>query len=259
MNIYIINKTKELIDSGTEPDYESISISEFLQEFDYATKYLSRLLKVRGFVIYILLFKRAYFIEGSRNITIKLSEIGRNLLSDLGQPMSHDVVKRGTNDLIKIGIVERLPSRPGQVNEYIVKLPSELRQVQEMIENDKNESPIEYDDSRDDFYTDKMKRLEILKRDAYKCFYCLCELKQDNYYLDHIFPQANGGHNWKSNLVSSCRTCNTKKTATNADPFLLENYRKGLMAQPEYLEQKSKLEKLKSEYEKIKNTAANKA
>lgn len=230
---------------------ELIQIKEFLIEYDYATKYLTRLLKVRGFVIYMLLFKRAYFIEGKRNITVKLSDLGKDLLSDLGKPASHEVVKRGVDDLFKLKIIDRVKElKPGQINEYTIKLPSELREVQLMIEEENKELEI-VDDSKSDFYVDKLKRIEILKRDEYQCTYCKCNLEQDNFYLDHIFPQSNGGHNWKSNLVSSCKTCNTRKNATNSDEFLLENYRKSLLTQKEYLEQKNKLSELIKQYEKL--------
>jgi hypothetical protein len=257
MKNYILNKVDEILSKTDEPDYESVSLKGFLIEYDYATKYLSRLLKVRAMTMYMLLFKQAYFEEGNRKLSIRLSDLGQNLLSDLGKPMSHDVVKRGINDLMKIGIIEKTPSKPGQVNEYVVKLPSELRQVQEFIEIENRDEIEEYDDSRDDYYTDKEKRIEILKRDDYKCFYCLCDLKQDNFYLDHIFPRSNGGHDWKSNLVASCRTCNTRKNADDAETFLISNYRKGLFAQNEYLEQKEKLDRFKSEYEVIKQRHAN--
>ena len=39
---YIIQKTEELIESGNEPEYESLSIGDFITEFDYATKYASK-------------------------------------------------------------------------------------------------------------------------------------------------------------------------------------------------------------------------
>jgi len=252
MKKYILNKVESIISQGNEPEYESISLKEFLVEYDYSTKYLSRLLKVRGMIMYMLLFKQAYFEEGKRKIKIKLSELGENLLSDLSKPMSHDVVKRGIADLIKIGIIEKTPSRPGQINEYTVKLPSELRLVQEFIEKDKSETEEEYDNSTDDFFTNKSNRLEILKRDEFKCFYCLCDLNHDDFYLDHIFPRSNGGHDWKTNLVTSCRDCNTRKNTEDAESFLLSNYRKGLFSQNEFIEQKNKLEKLKFEYEEIK-------
>lgn len=251
MQSYIKHKIEELIKNGKEPQYESLSVIEFLTEFDYATKYLSRLLKVRPFVMYILLFKRAYFEEGKRTITVKLSELGENLLSDLGQPMSHDVVKRGVNDLVRLRIIEKRPSRPGQINEYEVKLPSEIREVKEMIKKSEEKTEKFVDNSKDDFYTDPQKRIEILKREDYKCFYCLREIQRDDFYLDHLLPQTKGGRNYKTNLVASCRTCNTKKNATESEEFLSQVYRKGLITQEEYQKQKEKLVKLKEEYNQI--------
>jgi len=257
MKKYIIDKLETIISNVEEPEYESISVQDFLIEFDYATRYLSRFLKVRAFVMYMLLFKEAYFIVGSRKIKVKLSELGKNLLSDRGKPMSHDVVKRGVNDLVQLGIVEKRSSRPGQVNEYTVKLPSELEKVQDLILAEKNNEDDIYDDSKDDFFHDRNKRIEILKRDEYKCFYCLRELKQSDFCLDHIFPQSQGGHDWKSNLVSSCKECNTKKNAGDADSFLKTCYREGLIEQSEFWKQTKKLQKLKSEYERINENTTN--
>lgn len=57
---YIPSKITKWKESGQEPEYESLSIENFAQEFDYATRYLSRFLKVRPFVMYLLLFKRAF-------------------------------------------------------------------------------------------------------------------------------------------------------------------------------------------------------
>jgi 5-methylcytosine-specific restriction endonuclease McrA len=238
----------QLLESKHEPEYTSISIETFLREYDYSTKYLSRLLKVRPFAIYTLLFKRAYFEEGKRKVTVKLSDLGENLLSDLGQPMSHDVVKRGINDLVQLGIVNKTTSKPGQINEYEVKLPSEIRKVKEMIELDQSDSVDIIEDGRSDYYHDPQKRIEILNRDNYKCFYCLKELQRDNFYLDHIVPQSQGGHNYRSNLVAACKTCNTKKNAQNANDFLRENYRSELLTQTEFSEQKEKLSEMINEY-----------
>lgn len=254
MQCYIKHKIEELVKTGKEPHYESLSVTEFLTEFDYATKYLSRLLKVRSFVMYILLFKRAYFEEGKRTITVKLSELGENLLSDLGQSMSHDVVKRGVNDLVRLRIIEKRPSRPGQINEYEVRLPSEIREVKEMIKKNEEKTEELVDDSKNDFYTDQQKRIEILKRENYICFYCLREIKRDDFYLDHLLPQTKGGRNYKTNLVASCRTCNTKKNATESEEFLSQVYRKGLITQEEYQGQKVKLVKLKEEYKQIESS-----
>jgi len=195
--------------------------------------------------MYLLLFKRAYFEDGKKVISVKLSELGENLLSDLGRPMSHDVVKRGVNDLVRLKIAGKKPSKPGQINEYEVSLPSEIREVQEMIKRDEEKIEEIIDDSKNDFYTDPQ------KREDYKCFYCLRELQRDDFYLDHLVPRTQGGHNYKSNLVASCRPCNNKNNALEPEKFLLQNYRKGLLTQEEYQTQKDKLTKLREEHHSV--------
>ena len=97
--------------------------------------------------------------------------------------------------------------------------------------------------SKDNFFIDPQKRLEILKREDYKCFYCLCELARNDFYLDHLVPQTKGGQNYKTNLVASCRACNTKRNTIEPEEFLLQTYRKGLIAQKEHQIQKEKLKK----------------
>jgi len=57
MKKYILNKAEEIIADTEEPAYESISLRDFLIEFDYATKYLPRFLKVRSFALYMLFLK----------------------------------------------------------------------------------------------------------------------------------------------------------------------------------------------------------
>ena len=259
MQNYIIDKFEELIETKEEPNYESISIKDFLIEFDYATKYLSRLLKGPSLIIYLLLFKMAYFVEGKRRVKVKKSDLGKELYSNRGKSNSieESAINLTINNLLKLNIIEKAKDiKHGQISEYIIKLPSEIREVKLMIEED-NKIPEIYDDSRDDFYYDKSKKLEILKRDEYQCFYCKCSLLQDNFYLDHLHPQSDGGYNWKSNLVSSCRTCNTRKNASDAFDFLLDNYRKSLLNQKEYLEQKSKLDALSMEYNRLKEMDIN--
>ena len=250
---YLNSKLDELIATGKEPSYESISIKEFITEFDYATLYLSRLLKARSLVMYLLLFKKAYLEEGKRIVSIKASEISDSLLSDLGRPMSNDTVRKGINELIQgkiIGVSSSI--KPGQVNKYEIRLPSELREVQDMIKKDKEQLNEFVDDSRNDYFTDQDKRIEILKRDNYSCFYCFRELPRDDFYLDHIIPKTQGGHNYQYNLVSSCKSCNTKKNNIDAQTFLLQNYWAGLLTQDEYKAQKGKMKYLDEEYKDLK-------
>ena len=246
---YLLSKVEELIETGKEPNYESISIKEFVIEFDYATKYVSRFLKARSLVVYLLLFKIAYFERGQRNVRVKVSDISEHLISDLGKPMSNDTVRRGINDLIRNKVIGASPAqKPGQVNIYEIKLPSEIKEVKKMLAKDKECSDHEPENLRDDYYTNPEKRIEILERDNHLCFYCLAELPENNFYLDHIIPKTQGGHNYKCNLVSACKSCNTKKNNTDSSSFLLQNYRSGFLTQDEYQSQNEKLKELKTEY-----------
>ena len=53
-----------------------------------------------------------------------------------------------------------------------------------------------------------MTRQNIFKRDGNKCVYCS---SKDNLTLDHVLPRSRGGgSNW-NNLVTACKTCNSKK------------------------------------------------
>ena len=70
-------------------------------------------------------------------------------------------------------------------------------------------------------------------------------------YLDHIVPKTQGGHNFKSNLVPACKSCNTKKNNIDSQTFMLQNYRSSLLTQDEYQSKTDKLKQLIEEYENI--------
>ncbi len=53
-----------------------------------------------------------------------------------------------------------------------------------------------------------MTRQNIFKRDGNQCVYCS---SKDSLTLDHVLPRSRGGgSNW-TNLVTACKTCNSKK------------------------------------------------
>jgi len=52
-------------------------------------------------------------------------------------------------------------------------------------------------------------RERILIRDGYTCIYCGENADQ----VDHVIARARGGNNDESNLVASCKRCNTLKGA----------------------------------------------
>ena len=95
-----------------------------------------------------------------------------------------------------------------------------------------------------DYYTDSERRLMILERDGRKCTYCLVDVAEDSYVLDHIVPVSKGGTNKKFNLVTSCQECNQGKQDEDAIKFLSKNYRAQLISRNEYLKQKDYIENL---------------
>jgi hypothetical protein len=57
-------------------------------------------------------------------------------------------------------------------------------------------------------------RLAIYLRDRFSCLYCLADLHDvapSDITLDHIVPQASGGSNDSTNLVTACRSCNCSR------------------------------------------------
>ena len=77
-------------------------------------------------------------------------------------------------------------------------------------------------------------RFEILERDKFTCRYCGAKAPDVRLEIDHIRPVCLGGDNRKSNLVTSCSSCNNAKKCKKLDYLLSEedirdfdeNYRK---------------------------------
>ena len=63
----------------------------------------------------------------------------------------------------------------------------------------------------------KARRLEILQRDQWTCFYCQMPATT----VDHVIPIIAGGDPIAyDNLVSSCASCNSKKGSRSEGVFL---------------------------------------
>ena len=53
-----------------------------------------------------------------------------------------------------------------------------------------------------------LNRQNIFRRDGYKCQYCGCNY---DLTLDHVIPKSRGGETTWENLVTACKSCNSKK------------------------------------------------
>lgn len=72
-----------------------------------------------------------------------------------------------------------------------------------------------------------IKAIKVFERDNWKCKICGCKVQKENIYndnaaeLDHIVPLSIGGHHTYSNIQTSCRKCNLKKSNTFNGQLLL--------------------------------------
>lgn len=69
----------------------------------------------------------------------------------------------------------------------------------------------------------KSTRYAIYHRDGFDCVYCLGVFPPDfsgrDLSLDHIVPRSQGGTHRADNLVTCCRTCNSRKQDAIAQGF----------------------------------------
>lgn len=56
-------------------------------------------------------------------------------------------------------------------------------------------------------------RFAIYARDNFDCVYCRQVFPPYGLTLDHVVPRSKGGMNDPSNLVTACRSCNSKRHA----------------------------------------------
>lgn len=63
-----------------------------------------------------------------------------------------------------------------------------------------------------------MSRQNVFRRDNYACLYCG---DKENLTLDHVIPRSRGGQSTWKNLVTACKTCNSKKGDKTPDEALM--------------------------------------
>lgn len=69
----------------------------------------------------------------------------------------------------------------------------------------------------------KRLRYEILRRDNHACRYCGARAPEAELVVDHVVARALGGGDEPSNLVASCKACNSGKSSVPADATIVED------------------------------------
>lgn len=64
--------------------------------------------------------------------------------------------------------------------------------------------------------------LQHFKNEFFTCEYCLKEIIDESYHLEHLLPLCRNGTNELSNLGVSCRSCNSRKSKRTVEEFMPE-------------------------------------
>ena len=234
----------DLLNGTLQPQPGQISLERYVIETSYITKHLSRVIKDKALAVYHVLFYFSYYETGNGQITIPWAKVGSYIRSEQGNIIDNTTtVKRRLSDLFKYKCITVTRQR-SSANVIAVHLPSNIPACLRLIEEEETK-PVRYsEDDSLDYYTDSGRRLQIFHRDDGRCVYCLIEIAENSFVIDHLIPMSNGGTNIKNNLVSSCGPCNQRKADANAVEFLLCNYRSSLITQEEFLRQKIYIEGL---------------
>ena len=94
-----------------------------------------------------------------------------------------------------------------------------------------------------DFFNVPENRELILNREDHKCFYCLRQLDDDNYVMEHVVSRPKGDCSYR-NIVASCRRCNNRKDSIPAKDHIRTLYREGFLNDSEFESRMSHLELL---------------
>ena len=63
----------------------------------------------------------------------------------------------------------------------------------------------------------KFSRLNVYQRDGYRCQYCGNKFPVGMLSYDHVVPRSAGGQTTWTNIVTACKTCNTRKASHSCD------------------------------------------
>ena len=182
-------------------------------------------------MLYHYLFRHSR-LEGQREITVGVRTIQTRVglgIGKAGSPPSQAQIAEKLRSLEKKGCVRILErSREGTRVEVLVP-----REIPGLIEEARHTSLPDLDTL--DFFNSPELRLAILEREKARCFYCRKSIERTNFTLDHVSPQSGPtqNHTYK-NVVACCFECNSRKQAKDAQDFLRQLYREGLLSAEEH-------------------------
>jgi len=179
--------------------------------------------------IYLYCLRHSRLI-GRNDVTVGFKSARSRMALGTGQhgkPMSEASARSRVHSLVHKGCIEVLEiTRQGSM--IRVHLPSEIPGC---IPPPAPPAAPSIHDA--DFFTVPENRLALLRREAYRCFYCFRAIDSTNFVVEHVVSRPQGNNSY-CNLVAACHQCNNRKSDTSADDFLRELYRSGVLTAVEF-------------------------
>jgi hypothetical protein len=191
--------------------------------------------------IYLYIFRHSR-LQGKEETTIGFKSARRSIafgIGESGTPMSESTCYKKLRSLESKGFLKNLGAERGGTKIRLY-LPSEIRGV--VVPQNVNQI---LDLEEMDFFVVPENRAAILRRESYKCFYCLSALNTSNHIIEHVLSRPEGNNTYR-NLVAACVSCNNRKGNRLADEFLRGLYREGYLNSEEFESRLSALQLLRS-------------
>ena len=191
--------------------------------------------------IYLYVYRHSRLI-GKDEVVIGFKSARRKLAFGVGvrgTPMSEHVIYDKLRSLQGKRCVEILGSeRTG--TRLRLFLPNEIPGLVPLASV---EEPVDLEAI--DFFSVPEHREAILRREGHRCFYCLRNVDDQTYVIEHVISRPEGDNSYR-NLVAACRECNNRKGAVTAEEFLRTLYRDALLERAEFEVRLDLLGKLRS-------------
>jgi hypothetical protein len=194
-------------------------------------------------MLYHYLFRHSR-LEGQREVTVGVRTLQTRVglgIGKAGSPPSQSKITEKLRSLERKGCIRILErSRVGTRVEVLIP-----REVLGLIEEARNVALHDLDSL--DFFNNPELRLAIFEREKGRCFYCMKVIERTNFTLDHVMPQSGvvQNHSYK-NVAGCCFECNSRKQAKDAQDFLRQIYREGLLTTEEHRARVDSLQALMS-------------
>jgi hypothetical protein len=215
-----------------------MDLEQFITDFQ---DHLAPRLDTYEQAVYMYLFRHTRFL-GLEEAVIGFKSARRRMacgIGEKGKPMSENTAYEKLRSLEEKGCIVILDStREGR--KIRVKLPSEIPGAITQ------EEPVATPDLEvEDFFNVDENRARILMREEHRCFYCLRNLNEENYVIEHVVSRPVGDNTYR-NVVAACRQCNNRKGSSDVEDWLRTLYRDGFLGEAEFQERISHLQRLRA-------------